>query len=290
MIPDRYDRVSRDDDTAMRKKHNIDLRDEIFGSIADKRVTAVIIADDDGIIAETDAAAQEAKRLGLFVEAILKEGTPVCKGDEIARFQGTPKQIAMAEEVLMGLMAKPSGIATAMRGFIEKAGQRPQIVCGAWKKMPPQLKDSIRRAVTVGGGFFRITPEPFIYLDKNYIEMLGGVQGCLSAVSGLSGFVKVVQLKGRYKDISEEVCEAVHHGAAIIFIDTGLKEDIQRVSASLVGLGLRSSVKIAFGGNIRPAEIDELKTMDIDILDIGRSIVDAPLLDMRLEVACISDT
>jgi hypothetical protein len=28
----------------------------------------------------------------------------------------------------------------------------------------------------------------------------------------------------------------------------------------------------------------ELKGMDVDILDIGRQIVDAPLLDMRLEV------
>jgi nicotinate-nucleotide pyrophosphorylase (carboxylating) len=274
----------------MRKKHRVDLRDEIFGSIADKRVTAVIIADDDGIIAETDAAAQEAKSLDLFVEAILKEGTTVRKGDEIARFRGTPKQIAMAEEVLIGVMAKASGIATAMRGFIEKAGLRPRIVCGAWKKMPPPLKDSIRRAIVTGGGFFRITHDPFLYLDKNYIEMLGGVQGCLSTVSGLSGFVKVVQLKGRYKDIAEEVYEAVRHGAAIIFIDTGLKEDIQRVSVALVGLGLRSSVKIAFGGNIMLADIDDLKTMDIDILDIGRSIVDAPLLDMRLEVECISDT
>jgi nicotinate-nucleotide pyrophosphorylase (carboxylating) len=269
----------------MEKKQVVDLRDKIFGSIADKSLTAYVVANDDGIIAETEVAAQEAERLGLIVEAILKEGTPVLKGNEIGRFRGTPKHIAMAEEVLMGLMAKPSGIATAMHRFIEKTGQKPQIVCGAWKKMPPPLKDSIRRAIKVGGGFFRITPEPFIYLDKNYIEMLGGVHKCLGAVSGLTGFVKVAQLKGRYKDISEEACMAIHHGAKIIFIDTGQKEDIRRVSDALNSLGIRDHVKIAFGGNVQLTDIEELKTMDIDLLDIGRAIVDAPLLDMRLEIA-----
>jgi len=35
--------------------------------------------------------------------------------------------------------------------------------------------------------------------------------------------------------------------------------------------------------------VDELRGMDVDILDIGRQIVDAPLLDMRLEVIEAAD-
>jgi nicotinate-nucleotide pyrophosphorylase (carboxylating) len=275
---------------SMNEHRNLNLRDEILSSVANRNVTASIIADDEGVISETDTAAEEAKGLGLVIDSILGVGSLVKIGDEVARFSGSPKQIAMAEEVLLGIIAKPSGIATAVSRFIEKAGHKPQIVCGAWKKMPPSQKETIRRAVKVGGGAFRITQEPFVYLDKNVIEMLGGIRLSLSAVSMLTGYVKVVQIKGRYHDIAQEACEAVKCGASIIFIDTGLKEDIQRVSVALVGLGLRSGVKIAFGGNIRLVEIDELKTMDIDILDIGRSILDAPLLDMRLEVAYISDT
>ncbi len=160
----------------------------------------------------------------MFLESIIEAGMQVRTGDVLVRFRGTPKQIAMAEEVLIGLMAKPSGIATAMRKFVDKAGQRPRIVCGAWKKMPPQLKDTIRRAIVVGGGSFRITPEPFVYLDKNYVEMLCGIQGCLAAASGLNGFARVVQIKGRYKDIAQEACEAACCGAAIIFIDNTYKE------------------------------------------------------------------
>ena len=274
----------------MNEHRNLNLRDEILSNVANRNVTASIIADDEGVISETDTAVDEAKGLGLVMDSILGVGSLVKIGDEVARFSGSPKQIAMAEEVLLGIIAKPSGIATAVSRFIEKAGQRPQIVCGAWKKMPPSQKDAIRRAVKVGGGAFRITQEPFVYLDKNIIEMLGGIRASLSAVSSLTGHVKVVQIKGRYHDIAQEACDAVKCGANIIFIDTGLPQDVMKVTNRLDGLGLRSSVKIAFGGNILLADIDYLKSMDIDILDVGRSIVDAPLLNMRLEVACISDT
>jgi nicotinate-nucleotide pyrophosphorylase (carboxylating) len=269
---------------AMDKSQNIGVRDKIFYGIAEKMITACIIADEEGIIAETDAVAKEAKRLGLLLESIVEAGMQVRAGDVLARFRGTPQQIAAAEEVLIGLMAKPSGIATAMHEFVRKAGRRPRIVCGAWKKMPPQLKGAIRRAIVAGGGSFRIIPEPFIYLDKNYVEMLGGVEGCLEAASGMNGLMRVVQLKGRYKDIAREACEAARCGAAVVFIDTGLREDIGRVSAALSQLGLRKSVRIAFAGNIKLEDIEGLKSMDVDILDIGRAIVDAPLLDMRLEV------
>lgn len=266
------------------QNRSIDIRDEIFRGIARKIYSACIIADEDGIIAETDAATKEAERLGVVLESIAEEGVRVRTGDVVARFRGTPKQIAAAEEVLIGLMAKPSGIATAAHEFVTRAGGSPHIVCGAWKKMPPQLKETIRRAIKAGGGSSRITSTPFVYLDKNYVEMLHGIQGCLEAASGFNGSAKVVQLKGRYADIAREACEAASCGAAIVFIDTGCREDIARVSAALREAGLRESVRIAFAGNIKREDMAELKSMDVDILDIGRAIVDAPLLDMRMEV------
>lgn len=268
----------------MLKDRSIDIRDKVFRGIAGKTVTACIFADEDGIIAETEAVAEEAARLGIILESIAEEGVQVHSGDVLVRFRGTPKQIAMAEEVLIGLMAKPSGIATATHEFVTRAGGRPHIVCGAWKKMPPSLKEAIRRAITAGGGSFRISPLPFVYLDKNYVEMLQGIRGCLEAASGLNGYAKVVQLKGRYADIAREACEAASNGAAIVFIDTGNREDISRVSTALRDTGLRENVRIAFAGNIKPEDMAELKSMDVDILDIGRAIVDAPLLDMRMEV------
>ena len=43
-------------------------------------------------------------------------------------------------------------------------------------------------------------------------------------------------------------------------------------------------MQIAFGGGITLQQMEMLVTLDIDILDVGRHIVDAPLLDMRMEI------
>ncbi len=261
-----------------------DLRDEIFRTVDGTKVTGVILADDKGILAETNRAADKSKIMGLTLLGILPEGSEVRPGDEIARFSGSPKQVVSAEDVLIGLMAKPSGIATAARAFVTRADGRPEIVCGAWKKMPLSQKESIRRAVGVGGALIRMSRDPFVYLDKNYIRILGGIGKALQAVSTMTDRRKVAQLKGRHKSVVEEASEAVEFGADILHIDTGNTEDVDRVVRELVRLDQRNRVSIAFSGSIRLEDVDELRGMDVDILDIGRQIVDAPLLDMRLEV------
>ncbi len=261
-----------------------DLRDRIFQTLSGDRVSASILADAAGIIAGTAEAADEAERLGLSLEWMLGEGSPVREGDEIARFCGDPRQVAMAEEVLIGLIAKPSGIATAARRAVALTGGRPRIVCGSWKKVPWTVKELYRRAVITGGAECRMSAAPFIYLDKNYTGLFGGIRESLEAVSGIADHLKVIQLKGRYKEILLEAFEAVQYGADILFLDTGDFGDVKIVVEGLKDSGLRDGVSIAFGGGVRISDIDVLSALDLDILCIGRDIIDAPLLDMRLEL------
>ncbi len=264
-----------------------DIRDEIFRGIMDRVVTAVITAAESGVIAGTEEAAEKAKCLGLTLTGIIEEGKIVRQGDQVARMLGTPKQIALAEDLLIGLIAKTSGIATATGECVKRAGKQIEIVCGAWKKMPVVLKDSIRKAVMTGGGHFRISKEPFIYLDKNYIRMLGGIRDSLHAVDRFKDYKKVVQIKGDQVDIAIEAYDAADCKADIIFIDSGKAEDILIVDNVLTRNALRSKVKIAFGGNVKIEDIDGLRRMPLDILEIGRNIIDAPLLDLRLDVVQI---
>jgi nicotinate-nucleotide pyrophosphorylase (carboxylating) len=266
-----------------------DLRAEILKNAGGKRIAAVIIADDQGILSGVHGVKEEAERLGLSLESILEEGRSVEKGEEIAKISGTPVKIALAEDVLMGLISKPSGIATAARRFVDKAGQRPKIVAGAWKKMPGSLKEMIRNAVATGGASYRISDAPFIYLDKNYVKMLGGIKESLEAVAHLEGYQKVLQLKNGNNDIISEALEAVEYGAAIVFIDTGQVSHVKKVIDRLNQTGMRDKVKIAFGGGVSLEHINELKVLDIDILDIGRQIIDAPLLDMKMEITAVEE-
>jgi nicotinate-nucleotide pyrophosphorylase (carboxylating) len=158
------------------------------------------------------------------------------------------------------------------------------VISGGWKKMPSSLKNYIREAIRAGGLRFRICEDPFIYLDKNYVAMLGGIRKALISVAKYENRVKVIQLKTHGEKLAEESKIAVRFGANIVMIDTGQKKDIATVSRTLRRAGLRSKVKLAYAGNIELCDIPELQREDVDIVDIGRAIVDAPLLDMRLEV------
>jgi nicotinate-nucleotide pyrophosphorylase (carboxylating) len=264
-----------------------DLRNEIFRNLNGKAAEAVIIADSHGIIAGTERAHQVAQKMRLTVTHIAKEGSRVNKGDIIAAVQGDVKQVITGEDRLMGCISKPSGIATAAHQFIRAAAGKPRIVSGAWKKMPAELKKMIRAAVLTGGACIRISDEPFIYLDKNYISVFGGIQETLEGVTHLRGYLKVIQLKGKYKDIAAEAGEAARLGADILFVDTGNMADIRAVVASVTETGQRRRVQIAFGGGVKLEDIEPIKGLDVDILDVGQAIIDAPLLDLKYEVNTI---
>src|SRR5208283_685442 len=144
--------------TATKDEQILDVREEILGNVKSKQITASIIADDGGIIAGLASAKKESDKLGLSLLEFVDDGIHVNKGDEVIRVVGSPKQTVMAEETLIGLLAKASGIPTNAHEFVKATGGKPRIVCGAWKKMPPSLKDMIREAVIAGGAVYRMAP------------------------------------------------------------------------------------------------------------------------------------
>jgi len=74
-------------------------------------------------------------------------------------------------------------------------------------------------------------------------------------------------------------------GAGIVMIDTGAVADISKVDAALRSRGWRDDVLLAFGGGVRPDDLDEVQRRGAQIVDIGRAVLDAPLWDLRLEMA-----
>ncbi|MFI8975280.1 molybdopterin-binding protein [Nocardia asteroides] len=248
-------------------------------------MSAAIVATEPGVVANLAGARSIADEIGLAIDASLADGDAVAPGDEVMRVSGSPLQILLGEERLIGALAKPSGIATATRKFVEQAGDRLQVVSGAWKKLPLSQKEMIRSAITTGGAAPRIAEWPFMYLDKNFVRILGGVADCLRAVDAQPDLVdhrRIIQIGDG--DLATDACIAAAAGAGIVFIDTGNIDDIAVVSARLEDQGLRSRVALAFGGGVQLDDIKVLAGLDVDIVDVGRPIVDAPLLDMRLRV------
>lgn len=263
--------------------NSVDIRQEIFRQYMVQRVTASLIVETGGTLSGIQRARHRMESLGILFVSGLADGNILDAGQEIARVTGNPLQITQAEEQIIGALSKSSGIATAARKARNKAGPRCQVVCGGWKKMPLEIKELVRQAVRNGGVETRISKERFVYLDKNYVRILGGVRQAVQAVSGL-GRAIVVQVRGELQPVEEEAIEAAHGGAAVVMVDTGQMEDLRNVIQALRNNGLRSQVRIAFAGKVSLSDLEALVRMDVDVVDIGYAVVDAPCLPMRFDV------
>ena len=270
-----------------------DIRELIFQKNGSDKVTAGIYTDSDGIVSGIPAALKKAEEIGLSVTYAVHEGEDVFAGDMLMEFSGIPTQICTAEDSLISEISKYSGVATAARAFSRKVSGRAKIVCGSWKKMPGEIKNKLRQAMLTGGVSVRMCDEPMIYLDKNYVAIFGGVQKALIAVAGINDRKKVIQVKGRYENgnIVREALTALYSGADTIYVDSGKIEDLKAVSEALRSAlselqtgDEERKLSLAYGGGVVLDQIEEIIAAGADIIGVGRAIIDAPLMDLRLEM------
>ena len=261
-----------------------DLRDTIFVSVADRRYTADVRVTTAGVICGVEHARQLAADLGCEILHCAADGDDVDVDTPILSLRGSAKAIAMAEDCIPGAIAKPSGIARAARRAQELAGDRVRVVSGAAKKMPVEIKDQIRRAIHRGGGSGRISNVPFLYLDKNYVRIFGSVRKTLEAVAPMQGYVRAIQLRGLVEDIALEARSAIELGAEILMVDSGRLADLDLVARLVCEAGRRDQTTIAFAGDIAMDDISQIAEHDVDILDIGRAVIDAPVVDIKFDV------
>ena len=255
----------------------------LLKDIAERRFNAKIVSTAAGVLAGMDELANQAVNLGLVVRVICPTGMNIFPGSEVASFEGKPRQIVRGEDCLLGIISKMSGIATAARQAVMLAG-KVQVVSGGWKKVPGGMKEYVRQGLMAGGAALRMLPGPFIYLDKNYLRLLGSLEAEIKAAQIFPERRIVVQLLGETAAIGEEAVLAARLGASVIMVDTGAIEDLRKCSRSLTETGLRGRVKLAYGGGVQLMDLPRLREEDLDIVDVGRAILDAPLLDFRYDV------
>ncbi len=260
-----------------------DIREQIFRDHMHRRISAVVKAEAAGVVSGVARAAKFSEELGLGFSSHLEDGDDLEEGSQVVALTGDPCSIVRAEDSVIGILSKSSGIATAARRAREKAGSHFRVVSGGFKKMPSEIKDLVRQAAHDGGIGIRITDKPFVYLDKNYVRIMGGISLSLEAVADL-GRNPAIQIRGETGSIEEEAVEAAENGASIIMVDTGRYDDLSAVSRTLRDRGLRSRIQLAFAGNVSFDDLDHLVHEDLDVVDMGYAILDAPCLPMTFDV------
>ena len=239
-----------------------------------------VLAAEDGVVAAIsllDAGACP-DPAGAW-RALRVDGDRVSAGDAIVEVTGSAWELAVAEDHAMGILGMAGGM--AMRA-IELRGAAPdglRVVCGGWKKYPAALKPVLRAALDVAAIGHRLIDTEFVYVDKNVVTQLGGIPAAVARGLALGHgpvAVQVVDIDGAR--------QAALAGAGIVMVDTGDIADLANVDTGLRDAGLRSGISLAFAGGVRGDQLSEVSAGGADIVDVGRTILDAPLWDLRFVV------
>lgn len=244
------------------------------------RYRAVVEACEPGTIAGTGFVdpAESLGEAGLW-RLLVAEGDAVEAGQPLIELIGHAPRLGVAEDHVLGPLGFASGIATRARLFRQAAPAGLSVACGGWKKLPLALKPLLRAGLAVSGILPRLVEGDFVYVGKNAVIMLGGVNQAIMAGVAVDHGPVAVQVKS----VAEAVA-AVHTGAGIIMVDTADLADLAAVHAELTRLCLRDNVRLAFGGGVRLEDLAPASAAGADAVDVGRAILDAPLLDLRMRV------
>ncbi|MCK9543832.1 MAG: hypothetical protein M0R03_17575 [Novosphingobium sp.] len=256
-----------------------DIATLLYRGVVGRR-EAVVEATEPGTLAGTgflDAARAPAPAgdWALLVE----EGSAVKAGQPLVRVTGTAAELGVAEDYILGALGFASGIAARAGAIRAAAPSGLSIACGGWKKLPPALKPLLRAGLAVAGVLPRLVEGDFVYLGKNAVTLLGGVDRAIAAGLAVGHGPVAIQVR----DVAEAL-QAVEWGAGVIMVDTGDMADLRDVDAALKARGLRRSIRLAFAGGVRVEDLAAVHACGADTVDMGRAILDAPLLDLRIRV------
>ena len=245
---------------------------------AAQHASATVTAVDAGVVAGlTESLEHMDDELSACVRWHVSDGTRVAAGQTIGAAVGSAIQLNRIEDNLLGVVGVASGIATRAASIAASApGLR--IVCGAWKKLPSALKPALRAGLDAADVGHRLLAEEFVYVDKNSVVLLGGVSRAVRAGLAVGNGPVAVQLKH-----PDECTPAVDAGASVLMVDTGRLSDLHDVRRQL-DTRPGCQVRLAFGGGVRTSDLPAIAAAGATIVDIGREILDAPLLDLRFDV------
>ena len=115
----------------------------------------------------------------LKVDLLMREGSPIRRGDIVAKVEGSASSILTAERVALNFLQRLSGVATMTRRFVQEVGDLPTRVLET-RKTTPGLRLLEKYAVRVGGGSnHRYNLSDGILIKDNHLAVLRAYGGDL---------------------------------------------------------------------------------------------------------------
>ncbi|HIP25514.1 MAG TPA: carboxylating nicotinate-nucleotide diphosphorylase [Archaeoglobus profundus] len=250
--------------------------------IEDKKVKAMIISKDNGVIAGIRVAKIAFESFGVKVLSVVKDGDYIGKGDIIMEVVGSSANILMLERTILNILMRMSGIATATAEMVKIAKSvNPKVKIAATRKTTPGFRIFEKMAVEIGGG----DPHRFglgdcVIVKDNHIAVAGDLVKAIRLAKSTS-FTKKIEVE--VKSI-EEALIAVKEDVDIIMLDNFKVKEVEEVINLLEKEKLRNKILIEVSGGITPKNVKDYAKTGVDIISSGYITHSARALDLSLEV------
>ena len=236
-----------------------------------------LLAKEDGVLAGLDVFTRVFTLLdpATRVEASVRDGDEVHKGDRLAVVRGDVRVLLSGERTALNFLQRMSGIATLTRrmlSLLEGSG----ITLLDTRKTTPGMRLFEKYAVRTGGGQnHRTCLSDGVLLKDNHIAAAGGVRQAVERARAYAPFVRKIEVEVETLEMAREAVEA---GADIIMLDNMAPSEM-RAAVELIG----GRAETECSGNVTPERIASLREIGVDYISSGALTHSAPILDLSLK-------
>ncbi|KRM97075.1 nicotinate-nucleotide pyrophosphorylase [Liquorilactobacillus aquaticus DSM 21051] len=256
------------------------LEDLSFGDASDfffksEKVSGSLVAKKSGVVCGQEIPYIVFEILGnVEYQARVSEGKNVAAGTVIGRFSGLAKNVLAGERVILNLMQRMSGIATATHTAIQKL-EDPAIKITDTRKTAPGLRYFDKYAVKVGGGQnHRFDLCAGLMLKDNHLAAKGGIKNALTLVTENIGPMTKVEVEIETKEQLEVAIKS--HIDAIMFDNQ--KPEVIKKWIKIVPTHITTEAS----GGINFENIAYYKGCGVDFISLGCLTNEVKPLDISL--------
>ncbi|GJD96722.1 carboxylating nicotinate-nucleotide diphosphorylase [Methylobacterium iners] len=247
---------------------------------AEARMSAVIAARQDGVIAGIDAAVLAFALVdpAIAVRVERGDGARVSPGDVVLRLDGPARGILTAERVALNLACRLSGVATATASLV--AAARPhghaRIVCT--RKTTPGLRGLEKHAVRAGGGSnHRFGLDDAVLIKDNHVAVAGGIGPAIARARAYAGHLVKIEVE---VDTLAQLDEALAAGIDAVLLDNMNPDQLEQAVRTIGGRAIAEA-----SGRINRETVGAVAASGVDLISCGWITHSAPIIDLGLDAA-----
>lgn len=246
-----------------------DVTDEL---VAGHETSAVARTREAGVAAGVEAAAAVFAELDVDATPLVADGERIDAGDDLLAVEGAADAVLRGERLALNLLGSMSGVATATRECVERAGETR---VAATRKTTPGYRAFEKWAVDLGGGDpHRYSLADAVLIKENHVAVVG-LEAAVTAAVERSSFTTTVEVEAETR---EQAVRAADCGADVVLLDNMTPEEVADCVAALDGAG----VTVEASGGITPENVAEYADAGVDVVSMGSLTHSADWLDVSM--------